>query len=69
MKALERALVNGEPCVRVPTASTNNICRECPLVSRDKCDSSCGTGFVWVRELAYITELLEGNAASLNGSN
>ena len=66
----DRALVNGEPCVRVRVGFTSNSCIDCPLYLKDGrytqlCDSSCGTKHVWVREIVYITELLEGNAASL----
>jgi hypothetical protein len=62
----DKALVNGEPCVRVGLRSTrdydwNNPCIECPHYASeaDGCNSSCGNSYVWVREHVWIAILLE----------
>ena len=61
---MERVIVDGEPCVRVPMKHDHGLsCHTCPLYAKvldgTSCMNRCGTGFLFVREQAYIAILLE----------
>ena len=63
----DKALVNGEPCVRVglrlafDTPELDIPCSHCPRYAskEDGCDLSCGGTFVWVRKHVWVSILLE----------
>jgi hypothetical protein len=70
---IERLLVKDEPCVRAKMGkgfATGIGCNHCPLyqpvMAGKSCHNACGTGYLFIREQAYIEALLEeGNDASL----
>lgn len=70
---MERVIVEGEPCVRMKMSKSFALgiyCNACPLYQQimdgNPCHNACGTGYLFVREQAYIEALLEeGNDASL----
>ena len=64
LKTGDRALVLGEPCVLVRNNGSLPIhgCNDCPDYQTQpyvRCGMSCGVGFVWLREEAYVIAKLE----------